>query len=42
MRMGDQSVPMRMTAVVRRVESTWRIVQGRVSVAAHINQDLFG
>jgi hypothetical protein len=42
MRIGDQSVPMRMTAVLRRVDGTWRIVQGHLSVAANINQDLFG
>jgi hypothetical protein len=41
MRIGDQSVPMRMTAVMRRVDGNWRIVQGHLSVAANINQDLF-
>ena len=42
MRIGDQSVPMRMTNVMRRVDGDWRVVQGHLSVAANINQDLFG
>lgn len=42
MTIGDQRVPMRMTAVLRRVDGNWRIVQGHMSVAASINQDLFG
>lgn len=41
MTIGDQSVPMRMTAVLHRVDGDWRIVQGHLSVAANINQDLF-
>lgn len=39
---GDQRVPMRMTTVLRRADGKWRIVQGHLSVAANINQDLLG
>ena len=42
MGIGEQRVPMRMTCVLRRVDGNWRIVQGHLSVAANINQDLFG
>lgn len=42
MRIGDQSVPMRMTIVMRRVDGNWHIVQGHLSVAADINEGLFG
>ncbi len=42
MRIGDQSVPMRMTTVLRSVNGNWRIVQGHLSVATNINEDLFG
>ena len=42
MRIGDQDVPMRMTCVLRRVGGGWRIVQGHLSVAADINNDLLG
>jgi hypothetical protein len=31
-----------MTSVIRRVDGNWRIVQGHISVAANLNQDLFG
>lgn len=42
MRIGDHSVPMRMTTVLRSVNGNWRIVQGHLSVATNINEDLFG
>lgn len=42
MRIGDQSVPMRMTTVLRSVNGNWRIVQGHLSVATKVNEDLFG
>ena len=41
MRIGEHEVPMRMTCVVRRVDGQWRVVQGHLSIAANINQDLF-
>ena len=41
MQIGDHRVPMRMTCVVHRVGGAWRIVQGHLSVAAGINDDLF-
>ena len=41
MRIGDQDMPMRMTCVLRRVDGSWRVAQGHLSVAADINNDLF-
>jgi ketosteroid isomerase-like protein len=42
MRIGDHDVTMRMTAVLRRSGDSWEIVQGHLSVAANVNDDLFG
>jgi hypothetical protein len=41
MRIGGQEVPMRMTGVVHRGADGWRMVQGHLSVAAQVNDDLF-
>jgi hypothetical protein len=43
MRMPDGTiVPMRLTGVVRRSNGGWALVQGHLSVAASINESLFG
>ncbi len=43
MRLPDGTVvPMRMTGVAQRSDSTWVVVQGHLSVAASINETLFG
>lgn len=41
MRIGEHEMTMRMTGVVRRDGDGWAIVQGHLSVAASVNDDLF-
>lgn len=35
-------VPMRLTGVAQRSDGTWTVIQGHLSVAASINETLFG
>ena len=43
LRMPDGTVvPMRLTGVARRSNGSWTLVQGHLSVAASINESLFG
>lgn len=41
MRIGDNEVTMRMTTVLLRTAGGWRVVQGHLSVAANVNDELF-